>query len=1132
MLSALLANVDHRSPLQWRLDMLRNVSVLAVALVLTPLLAWAQNSGKLSGTVIDRTTNEPLPGATVVVEGTQLGTATNGAGEYFIIGVPVGTYTIRASFVGFESLVYEDVEVNAGYTRELNFALGEDVATLGALVVEYERPLIQKDAIGVPKVVTGEEIENLAVRGVNSVAAIQGGVVANEGSNALNVRGGREEEVVYFVDGVKVIGATAVAQQAIQEQEMIIGSLPAKYGDAMSGVISISTKTGGSDFFGSLEGITSEVLDDYGYNLASASLGGPLLGGLSFFVAGEYQNLEDSDPRAVGATVLDESRINALKENPEVLRFLDENGVEQYLPIPGDLPEGVHLNEVLAEIGAPEGWTLDSPLPINGSEVEPIGNFSEQPNIPNRKSEVARLNGNITFQPSSAISMRVTGRWEDWNRNLTTGNTLEDTERLTFGFDRFRTDQQKTLGFGGSWTHRLSNSTFYQLQADWSRYERYIHDPLFSNDVRNNLFIGDIDHSNNIVASRYRIFNAEDSTYIRRYSDGQMPSPEGVYSVLAAPGTASLDYQHNLNQQFRIGANATTQIGLHQIEFGGEFEQRTQRLYVAFAGLGGVDGAARFFNDGDVEAGEGQGVDSWDELPYNAIKNTIDYYGFNYLGTIQTDQEDVDRFVEGATSVCNTDPGSSLCDSAPYEPVYYAGYVQDKIEYKDLVLNVGLRVDVFDGNSLILKDRHALLPIVRADAIGDRPNNVDTDFAVYFDANGEVVGYRDLDGRFFDENGQGALGADITRLGAPSIPEGAPSRLSSDVFEDYEPDVNWMPRVGVSFPVTDQALFFAHYDVTAQRPFESVHDGLEEYFLASEGNQRVNNNGLKPTRTTEYELGFRQRIGARSAFTISGYYKKIDNLIQLETIAYGYPNGYSFYGNNDFGTVKGVQFEFDLRRTNNVAINANYTLQFANGTGSDSQTATQIAWRGPADGSGFPNTLSPLDFDRRHSINVNLDYRLGKGEGPRVGNATIFENFGLNLVTSLRSGQPFTLLQGASPIYNSFILPPAGSLNGDNLPWSSLTNLRIDRRFDLSTSFSMTAFLWIQNLFNSDNVIGVFRATGLADEDGFRSTGEGRDFVNNQEIPANAGYLYGVRVHDPTNYGIPRQVRLGLRVNF
>ncbi len=1108
--------------------MFRKVSTLAAYLVLVPVLAWAQNSGKLAGTVVDRSTNEPLPGATVVIDGTQMGTATNANGEYFIIGVPVGNYTVRASFVGYESLVYSGVGVSAGYTRQLDFALGEDVAALGELVVEYERPLIQKDAIGVPKVVTGEEIENLPVRGIAGVAALQGGVVNDEGSNQLNIRGGRDQETVYFVDGVKVIGSTAVAQGAIQEQEMLIGSLPAKYGDAMSGVISITTKSGGSDFFGSLEGITSEVLDDYGYNLGSLSLGGPLVGGLSFFVAGELEHSDNRDPRAVEPTILDPVYLNALRENPQVLPFVNTDGDKVYVPLPGNLADGASLDEALAGMDVPAGYDLLTPVPINGAEVEPISHYSQQSGYPNYGQDVQRINGNLTFSPSHAVNVRLTGRYQNLEQTSRTFLSTQDQERATFASDRFGNDDQKTLGLGASWTHRLSNSTFYQVQADWSTFERFRYDRAFSHDIRDLMNYGDIDNAANSVVARYKTWNADDSMYVQQYADGSLPAIESVYSVLTTPGGSDQNYLHNKNSQFRLSANATTQVGLHQIEFGGEYEQRTQRFYWAIGGFGGIQSAAKYNNNDAVcEVGSGQCVSGWDQLPYTAIQNTIDYYGYNYLGTKEADSESIDNFVQGASGDCNTNPGSSLCDLAPYEPIYYAGYVQDKIEYKDLVLNLGLRVDVFDNNSLVLKDRFALVPITRASEVS-APSNIGGDYAVYFDGSRNIVGYRDLDGNFFDANGQQAKGSDINVAGAPEVK----GPISSDVFKDYSPQTTWMPRIGVSFPVTDQALFFAHYDKTSERPYEYFHDGLEEYYLASEATQTVNNNGLEPTTTTEYELGFRQRVGARSAFTVSGFYKSIDNLIQLESIAFGFPNGYSFFGNNDFGTVRGVQFEFDLRRTNNVSFNANYTLQFANGTGSDGITTTQIAWRGPADGSGFPNFLSPLDFDRRHSINLNVDYRLGKGEGPTVGGASILENFGFNIVANLRSGKPYTPLQGPNPIFNSFILAPKGSINGEYIDWSTLVNLRVDRKFDLGDNLSMTAFLWVQNLLNVDNTLNVFRATGLPGDDGWRQAADGRDYIRSREIPEVASFLYGVRVNDPTNYGIPRLTRLGLRVNF
>src|SRR5690606_5595577 len=133
------------------------------------------------------------------------------------------------------------------------------------------------------------------------VAALQAGVVKQEGSSALYVRGGRDEEVAYVVDGVPVLGHIAVPDQAIQEQEMLIGAIPAKYGGVMSGIISVTTKSGAPEFFGSVVATTSVVLDPYGYNIVQATLGGPILEGrLNFFTSGEYGCFVDPGPRAIG----------------------------------------------------------------------------------------------------------------------------------------------------------------------------------------------------------------------------------------------------------------------------------------------------------------------------------------------------------------------------------------------------------------------------------------------------------------------------------------------------------------------------------------------------------------------------------------------------------------------------------------------------------------------------------------------------------------------------------------------------------------------------------------------------------------------------------------------------------------
>ena len=184
--------------------MIRSLSTAVLLLLLAlPIAASAQNTGKLSGRVTDAETGDPLIGANVFLADIQRGAATDIDGNYTILGIPVGAYAVTYSYTGYQSETLTGVEISQGRTRTVDIELSGE--SLGEVVVEYERPLIQRDAIGVPKVVTGEDIQNLPVRGVQSVAAIQAGVVSNDGSNTLNIRGGRGEEVDYYVDGVKVV---------------------------------------------------------------------------------------------------------------------------------------------------------------------------------------------------------------------------------------------------------------------------------------------------------------------------------------------------------------------------------------------------------------------------------------------------------------------------------------------------------------------------------------------------------------------------------------------------------------------------------------------------------------------------------------------------------------------------------------------------------------------------------------------------------------------------------------------------------------------------------------------------------------------------------------------------------------
>ncbi|NNF03900.1 MAG: TonB-dependent receptor plug domain-containing protein, partial [Rhodothermales bacterium] len=778
--------------------------MLVLMLLATPVLVFAQNTGKIAGQVTDADTGDPLPGAQVVVVGTTLGTVTDVDGNYFVIGVPVGSYDVQARFVGYQNATVSGVDISSGYTQEVNFALSAGVE-LDEVVVEYERPLIQKDAIGVPKIVDAEEIVNLPVRGAAEIAKTQAGVVSQEGSGTLNVRGGRGSEVSYYIDGVKVVGSAAVPQSAVQEQEMIIGNISARYGDAMSGIISITTKSGSPNFFGSFEGITSEALDDFGYNLASFAIGGPVVGeNVNFFLSAEIVDQADSSPSALGELRLSDSQIDQLNSFPTSLPALDMEGNEVYIPMPASLggsnvtlpiiynaDTGHGEVEVIdGVITASDGTTISVPenvdvetinfVPVESAALLTEDDFTVSKEKRRRASDRLAFSGNLTFNLIENVRFRLGGRYVD------SGGESISTRNVVFAPDGNRTEfERKDAQFYGTWTHYLSNNTFYQLQVDFTDRTGTNWDPRFSDSRESILDWGDFDNDVYAVTRGYKDVtmqtisvddhDVQQPVYSYRYADGRFPVSETVTRLVAPPGgTGTVSYFEFHNTQLRFNALATTQIGLHQIEFGGEFEQQTNRSWSKFP-----ETLSRFVEDPDAPHSPGAeqlpsdetGVTSLSELTFDQLG--AGYTGYNFYGSSEVDSENLNAYVNDCTSPddanwsddnCTEAFGDAAYNIAPYEPLFYGGYVQDKIEFRDIVLNLGLRVDVFDNNTRVLYDEWHRLPVERAGDVGLASSSVGDDWAVYYNQD-TVEGYRDLDGQFYNANGEAVGAGDVLLTG-------------------------------------------------------------------------------------------------------------------------------------------------------------------------------------------------------------------------------------------------------------------------------------------------------------------------------------------------------------------------------
>jgi outer membrane receptor for ferrienterochelin and colicin len=280
---------------------------LGMMLVLLLMTAHcvAQNTGKIAGKVTDAATGEGLIGANISLEKTTYGAATNVEGEYVIIKVPSGTYSIVATYMGYRRTVTKNVQVLNDLTTALNFQLSQSTIVLNEeVVVVAETPMIKKDLTSTEARVTSEEIKNLPVENMNQLIALQAGVSRGADGN-IHIRGGRSSEISYLVNGVSMTDdysrtqAMTVETESIQELQVISGTFNAEYGNAMSGVVNVVTKTGGSNFQGGLELWTGDYLSDHKdvfwgidrvsptavYNLQGAISGPVVVDRLTYFLA-------------------------------------------------------------------------------------------------------------------------------------------------------------------------------------------------------------------------------------------------------------------------------------------------------------------------------------------------------------------------------------------------------------------------------------------------------------------------------------------------------------------------------------------------------------------------------------------------------------------------------------------------------------------------------------------------------------------------------------------------------------------------------------------------------------------------------------------------------------------------------
>ena len=290
--------------------MIKKCRLVAILFCISFLFA---SGGKITGHITNIETGEPLPGVNVVVEEILLGAASDQNGIFVILNVPTGYYTLSASYIGYSKYVVQELRVSLGQTTVQDFQLTQEIIEGEEIIVLAERPLVRKDLTASQKILTSDEIKNMPVESFLGVLTTQAGV--NQGAGGeIHIRGGRSNEVGYYIDGVSVSNpfftnslAVNISNKALEEMKVVSGAFNAEYGNAMSGIVNLQIKEGGPDYHGSLSVYSGDYfsdatdiflnIDDINYKanqIVDGSLNGPvpLLSGVTFNISGRYSDDE------------------------------------------------------------------------------------------------------------------------------------------------------------------------------------------------------------------------------------------------------------------------------------------------------------------------------------------------------------------------------------------------------------------------------------------------------------------------------------------------------------------------------------------------------------------------------------------------------------------------------------------------------------------------------------------------------------------------------------------------------------------------------------------------------------------------------------------------------------------------
>jgi hypothetical protein len=1004
--------------------MFKKIFTVTVSFLLINFASLAQ-TGKISGKVTDVQTGEPLIGANILILNTSFGSASDVNGKYLISQVPPGEYDLRASYIGYQDVTIQNVRVVSGLTQAVNIAMPSESIATEEVVIISQRPLIEKSSTNAVRIIDSETLETLPTRDLDNIASLQPGVVLQ--NDLITIRGSRPDETGYLLEGADVKNVLD------SDGGQLITITP----DAVQELL---IQAGGynAEFGNANAGIIQSNLktgkENYSFSLRAETDNFGNYSGEKFLDTYSY-GYSDYVLTMSGPVLTDKIKVFLSGEN-----FF----VRDYAPMffdasPSSYSDGALFDTTrVFDTGALGGDPNDSRI-LNWHGGNISGRFQSR----------YTFNG-TAFIDVKPLVLKFSGAftWQQQRTNFPNIINLFNQERLPL------TDNSDLL-LNMKGTYLLSENTFIEGIVNYLDQRAKTYDPYFDDDL--------LLYSDSLAAAQngwtYASYTSQPAPYDFYGFPFLRPGTLIVGNPLAntiGTNTPQIAYTKDNNNYYGGSLALTSQLKEHELKAGGSFQRWTVRRYQITA-ISSILSNIRL-NPDNVRTTE-EFISFLQNTQYAAFNN----FGYDLFGN-------------------ETEEGLY----APKHPIFASGYLQDKFETEDIIINAGLRFDYINMDSWSFVD----------------PTNPQYNETTHF----PILSEEEITYSFVS------------------------------------------PRLGFSFPVTDQTVFHMQYGKFVQSPsldvaYRGAHQSAQQLIGGFAFLNPIAYNP-EPIRTTQYEIGFSQQFADFAAFDVTAFYKDINGQLvyAFQPVQAGREiSQYPVYQNQDFATTKGLELSLKIRRVERVRAEINYTYSDSRGTNSFAASAfgsVQV-------NNNVPTVIIPLDYDQTHRGSVSLDYRFMKDDG-----GPILENLGVNLLLTFNSGHPYTLAQptslGQSSAWTGGAIAgdtrqrrPAEPMNSSSTPWVYNLDLRIDKTVPI-VNMNFNFYIYVQNLLNTKNVVNVYDQTGNGYDDSFLSSGDASNIIAGERYTERFADLYSTlnlanRQHflDAKGFDVfssPRQIRAGVLV--